>query len=496
VSASVKRFGLFIDAREVAADDCESIPVMNPANGQTWASIPDSGPDQIDRAVTAATKAYHNHWRSTAPSERARLLRALADVIDDRAEELARTEVRDNGKLLREMRAQLRALPGWYRYFAGLADKIHGETIPMDDASLFNFTLREPLGVIACLTPWNSPLLLGTWKFAPALAAGNTIVVKPSEHASVSTLEFAECFAAAGFPPGVFNVVTGMGKTAGMALISHPDVARVCFTGSGAAGSQVAAAATSRFVPVTLELGGKSPNILFGDAPVDAAVSGLLAGIFAAGGQTCVAGSRALIHRSIYEAVLDRLVERVERISLGDPMEAATEMGPIANPPQLAKVESYVAVGTADGARLVAGGHRPETKSLKAGLYFEPTVFADANNQMRIAREEIFGPVLAVIPFEDESEAVEIANNTPYGLAAGIWTVDVGRAHRVARMLDAGTVWINTYRAVAPNMPFGGFKDSGIGTENGSQAVNDFTRLKSVWLETEPSVGDPFAIKV
>jgi len=496
MKVSPPRLGLFIGGRQVPAEECDTIPVLNPANGEVWASIPDAGPEQVAQAVEVASGAFHGGWGKTPPSQRARILRSLADVIEGRSDELAQIEVRDNGKLLREMRAQLRALPGWYRYYAGVADKLHGETIPMDDASLFNFTVREPVGVVACITPWNSPLLLGTWKFAPALAAGNTIVVKPSEHASVSTLRFAECFAEAGFPAGVFNVVTGTGKGAGMALVTHPGVAKVCFTGSGAAGSQVASAATSRLIPVTLELGGKSPNIVFADAPLDAAVSGLLAGIFAAGGQTCVAGSRALVSREIYQTIMDSLADRVRRINLGDPMLDATEMGPIANPPQLVKVESLVESGVEQGARLLVGGRRPSSSTLKGGLFFEPTVFADVDNHMRIAREEIFGPVLSVIPFDGEEEAVRIANDTPYGLAAGIWTMDLARAHRVARLLDAGTVWVNTYRAVAPNMPFGGFKSSGIGSENGANAVHDFTRVKSVWIETEPAVGDPFAIKV
>ena len=490
------RLGVFIGGENVAAAESDRIPVLNPATGEVWASIPEAGPEYVALAVEAAARAFQTAWRGTAPTERARLLRSLADVIERRADELAEIEVRDNGKLIREMRAQLRALPGWYRYFAGLADKLHGKTIPMDDASLFNFTIREPLGVVACITPWNSPLLLGTWKFAPALAAGNTIVVKPSEHASVSTLKFAECFVEAGFPAGVFNVVTGTGPRTGMALVTHSKVARVCFTGSGAAGSQVASAAVGRLIPVSLELGGKSPNIVFSDAPIDAAVSGLLAGIFAAGGQTCVAGSRALVGRDIYPEVVERLAERVRRINLGDPMVEGTEMGPMANPPQLMKVESFAASGIDQGARLVTGGHRASSSVLKDGLYFEPTIFADVDNQMRIAREEIFGPILSMIPFDSEEEAVRVANDTPYGLAAGIWTMDVSRAHRVARQLDAGTVWVNTYRAVSPNMPFGGFKSSGIGSENGADAVRDFTRVKSVWIETEPAAGDPFAIKV
>jgi aldehyde dehydrogenase (NAD+) len=487
---------LYIDGRFVEPRSSARLPVLNPATGETWATICDASPEDVEHAVDAARSCFASTWSRTSPGSRARLLYRLAESIERHAEELAEIEVRDNGKLLREMSAQLKSLPGWYRYFAGLADKLQGETVPLERESVFAYTLREPLGVVACITPWNSPLLLGAWKIAPALAAGNTIVVKPSEHASVSTLEFARCFEEAGFPAGVFNVVSGLGSGAGDALVRSRGVDCVAFTGSGHVGAAVASAAVGHFAQVLLELGGKSPNILFADAPLDAAIAGILAGIFAASGQTCIAGSRALVQRPIYDEVIARLRARAGTIRLGNPLLAETEMGPLANEPQFRKVQSYVTIASDEGAHLVAGGRPPETDDLRHGLYFEPTIFADVRNDMRIAREEVFGPVLAILPFETEEEAVAIANDSDFGLAAGVWTKDLTRAHRMVRQLAAGTIWVNTYRALAPNMPFGGYKASGIGRENGLDAVRTFTQAKSVWVELQPAVGDPFSVKL
>ncbi len=496
ILSKTQDYGLYIGGKYVQPEGAPRLPVSNPATGEEWATIVNARTEDVNEAVRVARAAFDTTWSKIGPAARGRLLNKLADVIEGRARELAEVEVRDNGKLLREMYTQLKAIPGWYRYFAGLADKIQGDTIPQEKRSLFNYTVREPYGVVGCITPWNSPLMLGSFTFAPALAAGNTLVVKPSEHASVSTLEFARCFEEAGFPAGVFNVVTGLGLPAGDTLARHKGVDVIGFTGSGPAGASVAAAAVGHYADVVLELGGKSPNILFEDAPLDAAVAGLLAGVFAASGQTCIAGSRALVQRSIYDEVIKRLEERVRKIRIGNPLDDETEMGPIANEPQYHKVLSYFDVAKADGARVVTGGTKAPDEHLQAGLYVQPTVLADVRNDMRIAREEVFGPVLSLIPFDTVEDAISIANDTDFGLAAGVWTTDLSRAHHVAGRLHAGTVWINTYRALSPSMPFGGYKASGIGRENGIEAIKEFTQVKSVWIETEPVAGDPFSIKL
>jgi (Z)-2-((N-methylformamido)methylene)-5-hydroxybutyrolactone dehydrogenase len=489
-----RTYDLYIDGRPEKPASGEYFDTDNPYTGEVWASIARGNAADVERAVAAATRALPV-WNALKPADRGRLLLKLADLIDHDAEALAAAEVRDNGKLYAEMLPQVRMAADWYRYYAGLADKIEGSVIPTGKANMFTFTRHEPLGVVALITPWNSPLLLLSHKLATALAAGNAAIVKPSEFASASTLEFAELFALAGIPPGVVNVVTGFGGEAGAALVSHPKIAKVAFTGSESGGRKINEAAAREFKQVALEMGGKSPNIVFDDADLDAAVVGAIAGIFAAGGQTCIAGSRLLLQRTIHDRFVDRLVEMAGSAHIGDPMQASTHVGPIATQPQYEKVLQYIDIARHEGARCVLGGEPYTGPGARGGRFIAPTIFTGVHNQMRIAREEVFGPVLSVISFDTEEEAFQIANDTPYGLAAGVWTSDIGRALRASERLQAGTVWINTYRIGGASTPFGGYKHSGIGREGGVEAIKEWVHTKTVWICGNPDTNFPFVMR-
>ncbi len=475
--------------------DGAKIDSFDPATGKVWCSVPECTRPEVDAAVAAAKDAMNDPaWRDISQSQRATLMMRLATLLDLNIDRLARIETRENGKLLREMKALAQALPVALRYFAGMADKIEGTTIPVNKPDMLNFTVREPLGVIAVIIPWNSPLYMMMRAMAPALACGNTLVVKPSEHAAAGAIAFADLMKQAGFPDGVFNIVTGYGYSVGDALVSHPDIAKIDFTGGPSTGKIIAKTAADHLTPAALELGGKSPHVVCDDADLDAAANGVVAGIFAAAGQTCVAGSRCFVQENVYDVVVAKIIEKARAIQIGDPTDDAVQLGPLALWAQVEKVEEFVASAKAQGATLAFGGKRK--KDLGAGWYVEPTIFTDVTNDMRLAREEIFGPVLGILKFRDDEELLRLANDSDFALASGIWTQNMNRAQRFMRRIEAGMVWINTYRSPSVMSPSGGFKDSGYGKHNGFAAIQEFSRIKTVVIDYSGTQQDAFVMRV
>jgi aldehyde dehydrogenase (NAD+) len=487
---ALERYQLRIGGRAVEPASGEYFPSENPYTAQNWCEVARGGAEDVARAVEAAQEAQKVWW-AMLPAERGRLLNGLADIVQENSQFLGELDCRDNGKTLVELSYQGHFAANWLRYYAGLADKMEG-AVPMPERpGFFSYSRYEPMGVIGMITPWNSPIMLLANKLAPALAAGNAAVVKPSEFTSASTIELAKLIERAGLPAGIINVVTGFGHEAGAALVDHPGVAKIAFTGSEMGGVRIYENAARGLKSVTLELGGKSPNIVFEDANLEAAAMGALGGIFTAGGQTCIAGSRLLVQRSVHDRIVARMVEVARTARLGDPADPDTNMGPIANPPQYEKVMKYIEIAKNEGAVCATGG-----KASSAGKYFvEPTIFTNVHNKMRIAREEVFGPVLSVIPFDDEEEAYAIANDSEYGLAAGIWTSNMGRAIRAAERIRSGNIWINTYRVGGHSLPFGGFKRSGVGREGGIDGMREFMESKTIIMGLDPSQANPFGMR-
>jgi len=471
---------LFIGGEWVDAASGETFEVIDPARAEVLTEVAEAGVEDVDRAVRAARDAFEGgEWREMSPRARGRLLWKLAERLEERKDEIARVETLNNGKPLFESGIDVAMTIQTFEYYAGWTTKIEGETIPVSVPFQFNYTLREPIGVVGAIVPWNFPLNIASWKVAPALAAGCTVVLKPATETPLTALLLADVAAEVGLPPGVLNVVPGRGSTAGEAVVAHPGVDKIAFTGSTEVGQRIATVAARTVKRVSLELGGKSPNIVFADAELPIAAKGALAGIFYGKGEVCAAGSRLLVERSAHEQLVGMVAEGADRMKVGDPFEKGTRIGAIVSERQMESVLGYIEKGVEEGARVVAGGGRAD---IGPGYFVRPTVFDDVTSEMTIAREEIFGPVLATLTFEDVDDAIEQANDTMYGLAAAVWTSDVKKAHYVASRLKAGTVWINTYNLYDPASPFGGYKQSGYGRDLGGQALDQYTQLKSVWV--------------
>jgi acyl-CoA reductase-like NAD-dependent aldehyde dehydrogenase len=471
-------YHMFVGGEHLPSASGKTFEVENPARGEAMALVSEGDKKDVDTAVRVAAEAFRS-WGTTSGEERGNILSRAAQILRDRLDEFVRVEVDQTGRAYREMSAQLARLPEWYEYFGALA-RTHEDTVPPFGGDYLNYTRRVPLGVVGHVTPWNHPLLILTKKVAPALAGGNTIVAKPSELAPITPIMLGDVLKEAGLPDGVYNVVPGFGPTAGFALTSHPHIRKIDLTGGTETGKKVASIAGENLVRVGAELGGKASSLIFEDTDLDNAVSGALFASFVAGGQTCVQGARAIVHHSLYDKFVERLVERANGIILGDPQDPATQMGPLVSEKQLKRVEDYVRVGVEEEATLAAGGHRITDPPYDKGYFYPPTVFTDVKNEMRLAQEEIFGPVVCVLPFGTEGEAVELANGTEFGLAGAIWTNDVRRAHRVAHQLKIGVVWINDHHRIDPASPWGGFKMSGIGRENGIEAYHEYTQTQNI----------------
>lgn len=474
---------LLIGGKWVDAETNKTFETLNPATEEVLAKIPEGGKADIDKAVKAARKAFEHDspWRKMTTAERAKLMYKLADLIEKNADELAQIETLDNGKPIKESRyVDVPQTVETFRYYAGWATKLEGETLNVNP-NFFNYTLREPVGVVGQIIPWNFPMLMMAWKWGPALACGNTVVLKPAEQTPLSALRIGELALEAGFPEGVVNIVTGLGPdSAGQFLANHMDVDKIAFTGEDRTGQEIVRASTNNLKRVSLELGGKAPNIVFADADIDAAVKGAITGIFFNQGQVCCAGSRLFLEKKVHDEFMTKLLERVGKMKQGPGLDDKTHIGPQVSKEQQERILNYVEIAQKEGAKLACGGERPE--DLKKGYFVKPTIFTGVNNDMRIAQEEVFGPLLAVIPFNSVEEVAEQANKTKFGLSGAVWTSDVKKAHKLAARIQAGTIWVNCYNTFDPAVPFGGYKMSGYGRELGKHSIELYTQIKSVWV--------------
>jgi betaine-aldehyde dehydrogenase len=478
-SATTQKYQMYVNGEWIASNSGKTFPVYDPSTEEAIAEVPDSNAKDIDRAVAAAKDAFENGpWASSTAQERGRVLFKLADAVRQNTVTLAELECRNTGKPIVEAEYDMADVATCFEYYGGLATKVSGHVNPVPDNAL-SLSLKEPVGVAGQIIPWNYPLLMAAWKLAPALAAGCTCVLKPAEQTPLTVLELAKHFEACGLPNGVVNIITGFGESAGAPLVQHPDVNKIAFTGSAAVGKQIVKMAADTVKRVTLELGGKSPNIFFADADFEAAIDGALFGVFINQGEVCSAGSRILVQRSIYSKFVEAMAAKAKTIKLGPPLERDTKMGPLVSKEQYDRVRSYLEIGKQE-AKLASGGDRP--KNLDRGYYVEPTIFYDVDNSARIAREEIFGPVATVIPFEDEADAVKIANDTPYGLAAAVWTRDIFKAFRAVKKIRAGIVWVNHMQPTYVEAPWGGYKQSGFGRELGPWGIEEYLETKQVHI--------------
>ncbi len=492
--SDIKNYQMLINGDWVDSSDGGTFDSVNPTTGEIWSRIPEATEADVNLAVETAHLAFtKGPWSKLTPTERGKCLRKLGDLLAEKSEGLGRTESIDTGKMLKETRWQAKYIADFFHFFAGCADKVNGETLPIDKPDMFVFTKREPLGVVAAVVPWNSQLFLVAVKLGPALAAGNTVVLKASEHASAAMLDFGKLIKEAGIPPGVVNIVTGHGEPCGRALTGHPLVARVSFTGGPSAARHVLENVKRNFAEVSLELGGKSPFIVFDDANIESAVNASIAGIFGATGQSCVAGSRLYLHEGIADEFLEKITALTRQIVIGDPLAEETQMGPLCTISQLENIQREVAYAQEQGGKILVGGKQPEGMG---GLFYEPTIIECPRQDLRIVDTELFGPVLSVQRFKTEEEVLELANDSELGLAAGIFTQNAARSLRMANAVRAGIVWVNTYRVVSPIAEFGGVKGSGHGRESGFQAIYDYTRPKTIWMNTsDEPMANPFVMR-